>query len=338
MATVRKLSSGKWNAQVRRKGHSPISKSFTYEKDAQTWIRSIESEMDRGSYINRSTADHTTLGEALIRYRTEITPNKKGSSQELRRIATWLEHPLAKRSLSSLKSVDFVKHRDRRCASVASNTVRLELALISHLFKIAKQEWNLPVSNPLGDIRKPKPSNARTRRLEDDEEQLLLIACKASQNALLYSLVVVAVETACRLSELLKMEWKDVNLSKRIVYLSDTKNGTARTIPLSDRAMEILAAIPKHISDKRVFYTWKPRNDAMNGAFKLAVSRAGMEDFHFHDLRHEATSRLFEKGLNVLEVSAITGHKSLSMLQRYTHIRPEVLLMKLNSNNLLDGH
>src|SRR5687768_4106964 len=114
MATVRKLSSGKWNAQVRRKGYTPISKSFTYEKDAHVWIRSIESDMDKGSYINRSTADHTTLADALERYRVEITPSKKGKDQELRRIAVWLKHPLAKRSLSSLKGRDFAKYRDDR--------------------------------------------------------------------------------------------------------------------------------------------------------------------------------------------------------------------------------
>ena len=134
MATVRKLSSGKWNAQVRRKGHTPISKSFTYEKDAHVWIRSIESDMDRGSYVNRSTADHTTLADALERYRVEITPSKKGKDQELRRIAVWLKHPLAKRSLSSLKGKDFAKYRDDRLMKrTSASTVRLELSLIHTL-------------------------------------------------------------------------------------------------------------------------------------------------------------------------------------------------------------
>jgi integrase len=330
MATVRKLSSGKWNAQIRRKGHSPISKSFINQKDAHTWIRTIESDMDKGVYINRSSAENTTLADTLVRYRDEITPTKKGSSQELRRIATWLNHPLAKRSMSSLKSTDFVKHRDVRLKEVASNTVRLELALISHLFSVAHKEWNIPVSNPLADIRKPKPSNARIRRLEDNEEQRLLKACRQSRNPLLYSLVVIAVETAMRLGELLSLEWKDINLTKRIAFLTDTKNGNARTIPLSARAIEIFYAIPKHITDKRVFWVWKPRNDAMNGAFLSAVRKAGIANLHFHDLRHEAASRLFEKGLNVLEVATITGHKSIQMLQRYTHIRPESLISKLD--------
>src|SRR5690348_1289521 len=114
MATVRKLKSGKWNAQVRRKGYSPISKSFTFEKDAYVWIRSVESELDKGSFVNRSTADNTTLGEALERYRDEVTPHKKGRDREKNRINQLLSHPLAKRSLSSLKGKDFAAYRDDR--------------------------------------------------------------------------------------------------------------------------------------------------------------------------------------------------------------------------------
>jgi integrase len=332
MSTVRKLSSGKWNAQVRRKGHAPISKSFTYEKDALIWIRSIESDMDRGSYVNRSTADSITLADALIRYRDEITPHKKGRDQELRRIAQWLKHPLAKRSLSSLKGKDFAKHRDdRRLKEYCAGTIRLELALISHVFTIASKEWNIPVTNPVSLIRMPQANNARTRRLEGDEEDRLLRACQQSQNILLYPIVVLAIETAMRLSELLNIEWSEIDLKKRTIFLSDTKNGTSRIIPLSAVAVEVLSNIPKPISNKRVFYTWKPRGDAMNGAFKSAVKKAGLLDFHFHDLRHCATSQLFEKGLNVMEVSAITGHKSMQMLRRYTHISPNVLINKLDA-------
>lgn len=330
MATVRKVASGKWSVQIRRKGFPPISKSFINQKDANTWIRSVESDMDKGIHTDCAAASVVTLADALIRYRKEITPNKKGRVREAERIAVWLAHPLAKRSLSSLKSSDFVQHRDRRCAAVASNTVRLELALVSHVFTIARKEWNIPVGNPLADIRKPKPSNSRTRRLENDEEGKILAACRASSNPLLYPLVIVAIETAMRLSELLNLQWENVNLSKRTIFLADTKNGTSRTIPLSSTAIEILSAMPKHITSKRLFYTWSQRPSAMNGAWKLAVRRAGIENLHFHDLRHEATSRLFEKGMNLLEISAITGHKSLSMLQRYTHIRPESLLLKLD--------
>jgi len=330
MATVRKLKSGKWNAQVRRKGHSPISKSFTFEKDAHTWIRAIESEMDRGSYINRSSAENTTLADALIRYRNEITPTKKGRDREKNRINQWLKHPLANKSLSSLRSTDFAKYRDDRLKQIAPATLKLELALMSHIFTIASKEWNIPIVNPISLIRKPSVNNSRTRRLEEGEEQLLLTACKQSRNPLLYPIVVIAIETAMRLSELLNMEWQDIDLNKRFIFLKDTKNGSSRRIPLSLKAIEVLASIPKHITDKRVFYTWKPRSDAMNGAFKLAVKKAGLDNFRWHDLRHEGTSRLFELGLNAMEVSSVTGHKGMAMLQRYTHLSNDRLIYKMD--------
>lgn len=156
--------------------------------------------MDKGLYINRSSAENTTLTDALVRYKNEITPTKKGCSRELGRINLWLAHPLSKRSLSSLKSIDFAKYRDARLKEVAPGTVRLELALVSHLFTILQKEWNIPASNPLSNIRKPSPSNARTRRLEDDEQHRLLSACKQSKNPLLYSLVaLLAIETGMRL-------------------------------------------------------------------------------------------------------------------------------------------
>lgn len=333
MATVRKLASGKWNAQVRRKGHAPISKTFTNQKDAFIWIRCIESEMDRGTYINRSSTENATLADALIRYRNEITPYKKGHEREQGRINHWLAHPYSKCQLSSLKSIDFAKYRDARLKEVSTGTVRLELALISHVFTILRKEWNFPIDNPITNIRKPKPSKARDRRLVNEEKECLLKACKQSRNPQLYALVVMAIETGMRLGELLKMEWADINLSKRTIFLDDTKNGSSRTIPLSYKAIETLINIPKHIKSKRVFWIWPQKPDAISGAWRPALKRAEITGLRFHDLRHEATSQFFERGLNVLEVAAITGHKSIQMLQRYTHIKPETLVSKLDGRS-----
>ncbi|SDH83732.1 hypothetical protein [Nitrosomonas sp. Nm132] len=152
MATVRKPASGKWNTQIRRKRHPTISKFFIAQKDAYIWIRNIESDMDKGIFINPSGAENTTLAEALIRYRNEVTPSKKGISRELEQITMWIKHPLSKRSLSSLKSTDFAKYRDVRLKEVAPGTAKLELALISHLFTIAKKEWGIPIDNPPSNI------------------------------------------------------------------------------------------------------------------------------------------------------------------------------------------
>jgi integrase len=116
-----------------------------------------------------------------------------------------------------------------------------------------------------------------------------------------------------------------VNLKKRTAHLPKTKNGEARTMPLSSRAVATLENLPRNL-DGRVFGT---TYEGIHQAFVRACRRAGIADLRFHDLRHEATSRLFEKGFNPMEVSAITGHKTLQMLKRYTHLRAEDLAKRM---------
>ena len=144
-------------------------------------------------------------------------------------------------------------------------------------------------------------------------------------NHLFEPLVAIAIETGTRRGELLGLLWQNVDLDKRTAFLPLTKNGTSRTIPLSLKAIEILQSLPRDISGV-VFPVSKT---ALRGLWLRACKRAKIKDFRFHDLRHEATSRFFEKGLNVMEVAAITGHKDLRMLQRYTHLRAEDLAVKL---------
>jgi len=217
--------------------------------------------------------------------------------------------------LASLKGADFATYRDKRLAVVASNTVRLELAIVSHLFTIAAQEWGLPLSNPIQYIRKPKGSNARTRRFEGDEEQRLMAAC--SKHPYLSRMIVLALETGMRRSEIVFLTWSEISGS--VIEKKDSKNGEARTIPLTQKAKAALG--DRGIG--RLFPTF-PRK-----AWELALKKAGLLDFTFHDLRHEAVSRLFERGLNQFEVAAVSGHRTMQMLSRYTHLRPTDLLQKM---------
>jgi ABC-type branched-subunit amino acid transport system ATPase component len=129
------------------------------------------------------------------------------------------------------------KYRDQRLTQVSNNTVRLELAFLSVVFEQARKEWGLAVSNPLRQIRMPKPGKSRTRRLEAGEEEALLTACAASGAHYLHSFVVLAIETGMRFGELAGVQWKYVDLDKRTIFLPDTKNGQARTVPLSTRAV-----------------------------------------------------------------------------------------------------
>lgn len=316
MASIRKLPSGKWNVRVTRLGFPTQTKSFTERKDADKWARTIESEMDRGFFVCRSEAESTTLGAALERYKREVTPHKKGAHQEAKRIKLWLQTDLAKRSLASLKGSDFAAYRDKRLSEVASNTVRLELAIVSHLFTIAQQEWGIPVTNPVQAIRKPKGSKPRTRRLEGDEGQRLMAAVGHTELRLLITL---ALETGMRQGELVSLTWQEIDLQQSVIKKQDSKNGEPRTIPLTSKAK---AALPER-GIGRLFRCF-PRF-----VWEKALKEAGLPDFHFHDLRHEAVSRLFERGLNPMEVASVSGHKTMQMLKRYTHLRAADLLLKM---------
>ena len=144
MATLTKRGDGQWQAKVRRKGYPIVSKTFETKGKAERWARSIESEMDHGAFVSRAEAESTTLKEALERYLKEVTPTKKGAKQESDRIKVWMEHELAHRYLASLRSVDFAQFRDQKLADEASaSTIRNQLNIISHLFNIARKEWEI---------------------------------------------------------------------------------------------------------------------------------------------------------------------------------------------------
>ena len=328
MASIRKKGSS-WEARIRIKGFSEC-KSFPSKKEAQLWAGEIELDMRRGVYTPRDEAEHTTLGEALRRYRSSISPQKKGFRQEATRIEAWLQHPLANRPLSTLKGKDFAVYRDTRLAQgKATNTVRLELAIISHLFNIAKKEWGLDyLANPLDNVTKPKGSVPRDRRVGNQEEVALLDALKGCRNEWILPLTEFAVETAMRKSEMLALHWKHINLSRRVAQLETTKNGEPRTVPLSLRAIAILEALPRHESG-RVFAV---SSDALDAAWRRAKQRAGIENLHFHDLRHEGTSRYaLSVGKNLLKLQRITGHKTLQMLTRYTHLNVDDILQDMDA-------
>ena len=322
MATIDKHY-GAWRARIRKRSISR-TKTFTKKSDAALWAAETERAITLGLPLGGDSG--ATLASVLQRYSREVTPLKKGADKELLRIRVILRHKITQTPLNHLTSTHIAKYRDDRLKKVAAGTVRRELGILSHALETARKEWDyyLP-SNPVAGIRKPTEPKGRDRRLEDDEEKRLLGACRRSTNHWLLPLVCFALEPAMRRGELLTLEWKDVHVAQAWVHLSDTKNGSPRDVPLSSKAQAILTDLPHDLSG-RVFPV---HFEALKGLWRRATKRAGIEDLHFHDLRHEATSRFFEKGLNVMEVATITGHKDLRMLQRYTHLRAEDLAVKL---------
>lgn len=338
MATITKTESKTWKAIIRRKGFPHVSKTFRIKRDAEDWARAVEDEMARKVYIHRTGSESLSISEALDRYLKEVTPTKKASTQkgDVDR-ANQLRPELGKYSMAALNADVIAKYRDKKLAKGKSNnTVRLDLALLSNLYTVAIQEWGLGLTiNPVRNVRKPNPGAGRDRRLEGDEEERLLAACDQHSNPFLGWIVRLALYTAMRKGEILNLTRRDIDLRKKVILLKDTKNNSSRTVPLTDKALEVIKSAIDHpirpIDTKYLFYGEPGREGhrkpyVINRVWVAALNRAEIEDFKFHDLRHEATSRFVEAGLSDQQVSSITGHKSMQMLKRYTHLRSENLV------------
>ena len=201
------------------------------------------------------------------------------------------------------------------------------MLLLSHLFNTARAAWGMEsLINPADLVRgqRPKLPEGRDRRLVGDEEARLL-ASAATYGGEIGPLITWAVETAMRRGEIAAMRWEHLDSRARVLLIPETKNGTPRRVPLSTTALGVLDGLPRRIDSQ----VWDMRPDSISQAFERVCGAAGIDGLTFHDLRHEATSRLFEKGLNPMQVAAITGHKTLQMLQRYTHLRAEDLVVML---------
>ncbi len=346
MATLVKTSAGTWKAIIRKRGWPATFKTFRVKRDAQDWARRTEDEMVRGVYIDRADAERITLEAALKRYQEEVTVTKRAlTAVSERRRAQKLIKALGDYSLAAITPDLIAGHRDARLAEgLANNTVRLELALLSHLYTVAIKEWRVGlVYNPVANIRKPAPGAGRNRRLVGNEEQRLVDACSAYSNPMLGWLVRLALYTGMRSGELRSLRLDQVDLERRIVTLLETKNGSARTVPLTHAAVAVLQTAldnPTRPKDCDLIFFGEPGRDGtrrpyeFHPAWQQVLKDNGINGLCFHDLRHEAVSRLVEAGLGDQEVAAISGHKSMQMLRRYTHLRAEDLVAKLDKLGL----
>lgn len=275
-----------------------------------------------------------TVREAFGRYRTQISILKKGYAQEKYRIEQICRSFLGDMVTRQVTSVDIATYRDQRLEQInprtmrklAASTVRLEMSLLSNFFDIGRIEWGICDENPVANVRKPKCPPGRDRRLTPREERLILRYCHGHINPDIYSIVVLALETAMRQGEILNLQWEHLNLKSRIAHLPETKNGTKRDVPLSVKARDALIRLGVKNKGKVFRYT----AEGLKSTWRFMLIKLGIQDLHFHDLRHEAISRLFELGsLDMMEVAAISGHKSLAMLKRYTHLKAQRLVRKL---------
>lgn len=340
MSSVRLRPSGRYQARVTVHGRT-YSKTFTTHADASKWARQAQVDAERG--LIEPPRPTLTLHGLIDRYMREVLPRRRSIAQALFLLKAWQRRPIAGMKAWEVQPRDVAMARDARLQEVSSGAVRRELDELSCVFTWATRDLQMCDSNPVKAIRKPAHGRARDRRISPEELERVKAAAVKSPD--LVTIITLAVETAMRRSEILGLRWANVDTKRRVAHLPLTKNGMARDVPLSPAAVALLDGLPRRL--ERGGKVFSKNATSLSSAFQRAVQRArahyvkecqaqGKEpdekflvDIRLHDCRHEAASRLAERGFSLLDVAVLTGHKSMQTVKRYTHVRAEHIAARM---------
>ncbi len=324
MATIRKLKTKKFLAEVRKYGQYK-SKTFDSKIQAMAWSAEIEQSLSPDAILN-----HKTLSDALLRYRDEVSPSKKGFRSETNRLNKFNRHSIAGIPFVDLKPSHLYDWIEQELTTLKSSSVNRYLNLLSAVFEQAKR-WRWTDKNIVRGIKRPKNPQPRDRRISPTEIERILDVLAFDGNTVkrvrdeLAIGFLLAIETAMRQGELWQLTWDNVFLEKRFVRLNETKNGTRRDVPLSTEAIRLFTLLAPH-SKTKVFSS----NQASAGViFRRYLKQAGFTDLTFHDSRHEAISRLAQK-IPVLDLARMTGHRDIKQLLVYYNATAEEIANQLD--------
>ncbi len=324
--TLAQRANGKWQAKIRLDCAPAISKTFIKKSDAERFLNQTLVDIDRRVFIDHSKSDSIKFRDLFERYEKNEMLELRG--KHVKPALNQLKQNFSDFTLTSLKTEHISAFRDLRAkAGKAASTIKKEINLLSKIIDLARKDWGFQLAqNPCESIKRPVEQNERDRRLQADEENRLLTSCAVSSEQLCV-ITTFAIETCARLSELLSLRWSDVDFEKRTARIVMSKNGESRSIPLSSRAIAVLREIPSK-KNERIFSNWSAA-DSFSKTFKRACASAEIENLHFHDLRHEAISRLASR-FQQHEMMKISGHKTPAMLSRYYHPRAEDFARRLD--------
>jgi integrase len=336
-----------YRAQVRVKGRPAQSETFPNLKEAKAWGASIESAIRENRNHPHLAGGKKSFAELVRRYRETVMNEAGASSKAVReQHLTWWDTHFAGRTLAEITPDLVATARDALAAEKFTRgkvqkkkgveilpteytrsgaTVNRYLATLSHMFTMAVKEWRLVATNPVRDITKKKEARGRVRFLSDKERDALLAACAASDWPALHTLVLLAISTGARRGELINLQWDDVDLKGARAIVRETKNGETRSLPLVGKALEALRVLKLQGSAKSPWVFPQPSGfpgpyENFDGVWYDALTAANIEDFRFHDLRHTTASYLAAQGASLLEIADTLGHKTLSMVKRYSHL------------------
>lgn len=321
MASIRKRN-GKWQVRINRDDIA-VTKTFLNKKDGELWARLTEVDIERNEFTPKTKKPTETLGDIFDQYNKEVAPQHRSKTTGF--MLASLKGKLGSIRIDELNARVLAGWRDDRLQEVKPPSVVRELNTLSAVLNHARKEWCIQISNPVADIKRPAVGSSRTRRLMDDEESRLIAALAPVYGNILR----FALATAMRRGEVLSLLWANVNLDARVAVLPMTKNGDMRRVPLSNEAVSIIMEQRQTTVQSIAGRVFDVTPISLDKAWRKACGKAGISGLRFHDLRHEAITRLFERGFNVMEVSSISGHRGLQMLKRYVHLRAEELAKKL---------
>ena len=336
MASIQKRN-GSYRVRIKRAGQSTLSQSFSTRNEALQWVKETQAKVNLGLYETAPIRSLKSFSEAAVCYRDTHSIHKKIVRSETYRlnilIKRWRDLLIEQVNKAAVLELRDDLLRDGR----SGDTVNHYFNTISKLFQMINDEWDLPISNPIRGIKRMPPSQGRSKRADEGVEQLLLSTCDKLNLPILGSMIKFAIETGMRRGEISGLSWGDIDLVKRKVCLHHTKNGEPRQVPLTRQAIEVLESL-QVMGTKEVFpmsmNVLRNQFDRVKKTAEKDWDESGVnpfKDLRFHDLRHEALSRLSDAGLNVIELSYISGHKTMAMLKRYTHPSHEAICSKLDN-------
>ena len=321
MATVRKTPNGTWQVIIRRKGLPQKSKTFKKKADADRYGRNTEAAIEQGVFVDRSRASIITCSELLAQYVNDVVQYKPCYAVD-RYLIKPLIASLGSYTLDTLTPQVLSQYRDERLRTLTGSSVKRELGFIQRAINYAIKDLGIRLAegNPISLIRMPKENPPREKIPSDTELDMILGTVSPN----MIPLIEFAIETCMRRSELLRVKWADVDFDRRVLLIPISKNGRSRRIPLTTKAVCILKGLNESDAGPFQFHP-----DSVSTAFSRACKRVQVDGIVFHSLRHLGITRLFNRGLSIMEVSSISGHLDVRMLRRYTHIQPEDLLDKV---------
>jgi integrase len=335
MATIEKRinndKSVSYRVKVRLKGYPVQSATFDRITDAKKWASDTEADLRAGRYFKTAAAKKHTLGDLIDRYiKNELVKKPKAIAAQKPQLLWW-KNELGSYLLADITPVLIVECRDKLSATntkrnkpTSNATVNRYIAALSTAFTIAIKEWGWLDDNPIRKVNKLKEPDGRSECLSDENRRKLLTACKESTNEFLHLIVMLALSTGARKMEVGSLKWSDVSFKRNIITLNRTKNGDRRVLPLAGHALTLMRAHAETNKKDDDSYVFPSKNGKkpidIRTPWETALKKADIKNFRFHDLRHTAASYLAMNGASTAELAAVLGHRTLSMVKRYSHL------------------